>query len=162
MSRGRAPADEAAWGGLDTLHILAGVPSTSTLMQLAGVQLEPASGAQSKKNPSQRFVFTSEQGQLGEAGPGEEGLERLAAEARACAEVNYVGTVLALGAFVSDAIRLPNRQDHTVDILGSPLGLLVSLASAASSLLGSSHDPCTLSRHLFCHEGCWAHGHGEL
>ncbi|KAI9636856.1 uncharacterized protein MKK02DRAFT_33954 [Dioszegia hungarica] len=89
-----------AWGGLDTLHILAGVPSTSTLMQLAGVQLEPASGAQSKKNPSQRFVFTSEQGQLGEAGPGEEGLERLAAEARACAEVNYVGTVLALGAFV--------------------------------------------------------------
>lgn len=37
--------------------------------------------------------------------PTVDGLDKLAAEARACSEVNYVGTVLALGTFVSPECR---------------------------------------------------------
>jgi hypothetical protein len=36
----------------------------------------------------------------GAVGPSEDGMEKVAAEARACGEVNYVGTVLALACFV--------------------------------------------------------------
>lgn len=60
-----------------------------------------------KLNPQQRWGFVG--GQSGQEGlppdrmgvTGKEGLDRLAKEARACAEVNYTGTVLALGCFVS-------------------------------------------------------------
>jgi hypothetical protein len=93
------------WGGLDTLHILAGVPSTSTLTQLTGMELAPVtSAASTRKNPAQRFTFTSTDTNVADsASPGVDGLDKLAEEARACSEVNYVGTVLALGAFVSSA-----------------------------------------------------------
>lgn len=69
----------SAWGGLDTLHILAGVPSTQTLLDIAGVSLQ--SGSFSSDTTSS-------------------GLEQVAAEARACSDVNYLGTILAVAAFV--------------------------------------------------------------
>lgn len=70
----------SAWGGLDTLHILAGVPSTQTLLDIAG-------------SPLTSGKFPEETTQAG--------LDAVAAEARACSEVNFVGTTIALATFVS-------------------------------------------------------------
>lgn len=97
-------ADVSEWGGLDTLHILAGVPSTSTLLELAGVGLAKLPSGTVNRVPNQRFDLVTLHGApiAGDARlPDEAGLTRLAREARACSEVNYVGTVLALGCFVS-------------------------------------------------------------
>jgi NAD(P)-dependent dehydrogenase (short-subunit alcohol dehydrogenase family) len=93
-----------AWGGLDTLHILAGVPSTRTLLQIAGVELVPEPNATSSRP---RLVPCAEN-EVGQAVPttaaaslpSANGLEAVAAEARACAEINFVGTALALAAFL--------------------------------------------------------------
>ncbi|WWC98206.1 hypothetical protein V866_005097 [Kwoniella sp. B9012] len=89
---------EKAWSGLDTLHILAGLPSTSMLMDLAGVSLnkqdanKPPSGAP--------LSFSNSAGGEGSAGPSKAGLDKVAFEARAVSEVNYVGTILALTCFL--------------------------------------------------------------
>ncbi|ORX39200.1 hypothetical protein BD324DRAFT_618829 [Kockovaella imperatae] len=77
-----------AWKGLDTLHILAGVPSTSTLLDIAGVPLSSSSTSSHGKR-----AFQSD-------GPTKEGLDRLAEDARVSVEVNYIGTTLALAAFL--------------------------------------------------------------
>ncbi|WWD21317.1 hypothetical protein CI109_105801 [Kwoniella shandongensis] len=92
-----------AWGGIDTVHILAGLPSTALLLQLAGVSLNrtenaPPSGAKlAFANDDQPLSETKKGGSVG---PTKEGLDRVAAESRALAEVNYLGTVLALACFL--------------------------------------------------------------
>lgn len=92
-------SDVTAWDGFDTLHILAGVPSTRTLLNLTGVSLVADPNDDSAKP---RLVPKSEIGDLrASAIPTVEGLEALAVEARAASEINFVGTVLALTAFVS-------------------------------------------------------------
>lgn len=98
----------SAWGGLDTLHILAGVPSTSTLMEAAGVTLKPAdptgatdSSSTTTGSISAKFKFERMDGTSKSSSPDKAGMDRIAVEARACAEINYVGTVLALACFVS-------------------------------------------------------------
>lgn len=95
-------------------------------MDLTGTRFEAISCSSSSaradgeagNNPARRFRFTEVEPldqpaptptptpELGKVTlPRKEGLERLAIEARACAEVNYMGTVLALGCFVSPAPR---------------------------------------------------------
>lgn len=101
MSKALLPtkAYETAWDGFDTLHILAGVPSTRTLLKLAGVELVPDP---SDKSAKPRLIPKSEIGDLPAADiPTVEGLEKLAIEARAASDINFVGTVLALATFVS-------------------------------------------------------------
>ncbi|OCF32452.1 hypothetical protein I316_05878 [Kwoniella heveanensis BCC8398] len=103
-------AVEKAWSGFDTLHILAGLPSTSLLLDLAGVSLNKpeqnsgsgsgsGSGSSLPSGAPLRFSNKSptEDEQLG---PSRDGLQRVADEARALSEVNYVGTVLALACFL--------------------------------------------------------------
>ncbi|WVW79600.1 hypothetical protein I302_101569 [Kwoniella bestiolae CBS 10118] len=85
-------AVEKAWSGLDTLHILAGLPSTSLLMDLAGVQLNKQ---EQNKPPSGAPLSFSNT-----AGPSKDGLDKVALEARTVSEVNYVGTILALSCFL--------------------------------------------------------------
>lgn len=95
----RNSADRLAWDGFDTLHILAGVPSTRTLLKLAGVELvaDP-----SDKSAKPRLIAKSEVGDLPPSDiPTVEGLDKLAIEARAASDINFVGTVLALATFVS-------------------------------------------------------------
>lgn len=111
------------------MHILAGVPSTLTLLQIAGVELIPDP---EDKSARPRLVprKTEEVGSAAavtaaESLPTKGGLDAVAAEARACGEINYVGTVLALAAFVSHSfcqvltasfppwLRLPSRQLFT-------------------------------------------------
>ena len=88
------------------MHILAGVPSTQTLLDIAQVPLsDPRSSTPTCVNPLQRRTFSSSDGLESHGSeaqhlPNENGLERVAREARACGEVNYVGTVLALACFV--------------------------------------------------------------
>lgn len=84
---------DLACGGLDTLHILAGVPSTSTLMDLAGVPLTKGKS----ENPLATRTFASSYRKVL---PDKDGLDRVAAEARICGETNYVGTTLSLATFV--------------------------------------------------------------
>ncbi|WVR08858.1 hypothetical protein IAU60_005917 [Kwoniella sp. DSM 27419] len=93
-------AVESAWGGLDTLHILAGLPSTSLLLDLAGVQLGQPTGSAEPVPSGAPLQFSSSADQGSSAGPDKEGLDRVASEARALSEVNYVGTVLALTCFL--------------------------------------------------------------
>jgi hypothetical protein len=109
----------SAWGGLDTLHILAGVPSTSTLMEAAGVTLKPAdpagpagptgSSSTTTTSASAKFKFERTDGTSKSSSPDKAGMDRIAVEARACAEINYVGTVLALACFVSTGEACPAR-----------------------------------------------------
>ncbi|WOO78557.1 11-beta-hydroxysteroid dehydrogenase-like 3 [Vanrija pseudolonga] len=90
---------EKAWGGIDTLHILAGVPSTRTLLQLSGVDLvaDPQD-----KSPKPRLVPQA----IGDSSlapaslPTKAGLENAVKELRALNEINIVGTVLSLAAFL--------------------------------------------------------------
>ena len=85
------------------MHILAGVPSTETLLNIAKVPLSDPHQP-SSLNSLQKRTFSSTQGSDSTAEardlPNENGLDRVAKEARACGEVNYVGTVLALACFV--------------------------------------------------------------
>ncbi|WVQ81303.1 hypothetical protein IAT38_003426 [Cryptococcus sp. DSM 104549] len=93
-------AVEEAWAGVDTVHILAGLPSTSLLMDIAGVALNRADPGQSPPSGAP-LVFSSNQGADTTIHlPSREGLDRVAAEARAVSEVNYLGTVLALACFL--------------------------------------------------------------
>ncbi|WRT69298.1 uncharacterized protein IL334_006282 [Kwoniella shivajii] len=103
-----------AWGGIDTLHILAGLPSTSLLLELAGVNLDKGdesalSGAPltfststststSTSNSDSGSIHGGDYGRLN--GPSKEGLDKVAFETRALSEVNYIGTVLALTCFL--------------------------------------------------------------
>jgi hypothetical protein len=79
------------------------VPSTRPLLRLAGVDLveDPAD-----KTRRPRLIPTSLDGASlsPSAMPTQEGLDELAVEARACANINFVGTVLALATFVSSEI----------------------------------------------------------
>ncbi|KAL1407509.1 hypothetical protein Q8F55_006942 [Vanrija albida] len=93
-------AAEKAWGGLDTLHILAGVPSTRTLLQLAGVDLVPDAA---DKSPKPRLVpqgLGDDKGLAPTSLPTKEGLENVVKELRALNEINIVGTVLSLATFL--------------------------------------------------------------
>ncbi|KAK8844028.1 hypothetical protein IAR55_006822 [Kwoniella newhampshirensis] len=96
-----------AWGGIDTVHILAGLPSTALLLELAGVSLQRPDGSSSSSSISSaaKLHFTDMSisdlpSSTGLAIPTKEGLDVVAAEARALAEVNYLGTVLALACFL--------------------------------------------------------------
>ncbi|WVF65316.1 hypothetical protein IAT40_000042 [Kwoniella sp. CBS 6097] len=98
---------EKAWSGFDTLHILAGLPSTSLLLDLAGVSLSNKPNQIDSLQPLPsgaplRFSNKSPTSEGGNQvfGPSREGLQRVADEARALSEVNYVGTVLALACFL--------------------------------------------------------------
>ena len=91
------------WGGLDTLHILAGLPSTDTLLGPAGVTLAPVFGQTSEVQGRRRGfqVDGKSYTETAEGIPSQAGLEIIAADARRCVEVNFVGTVLSLSCFVS-------------------------------------------------------------
>ena len=71
------------------MHILAGVPSTQTLLDIAGSELIPSTGS---LNPLARKVFGDD--------PDEEALKRVKVEAQVCSEINYLGTTLALATFL--------------------------------------------------------------
>ena len=107
---GQADFRGGEWGGLDTLHILAGVPSTSTLLDLAGV---PLVGTSSKRRffavEGSSYADLIAEGKALPGIPSEEGMHRVAEEARACSEINFVGTVLSLACFVSS---FPSRCDR--------------------------------------------------
>ncbi len=94
------------WGGLDTLHILAGVPTTTALLDLAGVPLIPTSTKRrdfAVDGDTYTDMMTSGKGEP--VVPTQKGMDRVAREARACAETNFVGTVFALACFVSDHLK---------------------------------------------------------
>lgn len=78
----------AEWQGLDTLHILAGVPSTSTLLDIAGAPLAKATSG----NRLATKAFTTDT-QI-------DNLQKVVDEARACSEINFIGTTLALATFL--------------------------------------------------------------
>lgn len=75
--------DHSAWGGLDTLHLISGLPSIQPILDIA----------------------TTESGQL----PSVEGLENLRDEARRCADVNFTGVTLAIAAFVRGSAAKDRR-----------------------------------------------------
>jgi hypothetical protein len=92
-----------AWQGFDTLHILAGVPSTSTLHDLSGVKLtqRSSSSVSRREFEIEGETYHDNISVAGEGIPTKQGLEAVAAEARVCGEINYVGVVIALACFVS-------------------------------------------------------------
>ena len=59
-------------------------------MDIAGVSLKPVTG--SPGGPSRSFEGR---------GPSKQGLDRVAADARASTEINFIATTLSLAAFVS-------------------------------------------------------------
>lgn len=67
-------------------------------MDLAGVSLDRSNP--STASPSGAPLAFGSKGESKNLGPTLEGLERVEKEARAVAEVNYLGTVLALSCFV--------------------------------------------------------------
>ena len=75
-------------------------------MDLAGVQLDTNAASSSIPNASARHRFESEGGDS----PTLEGLRKVAQEARACSEANFVGPTLALAAFVIFTFR-PLKAD---------------------------------------------------
>ena len=81
-----------AWEGIDTVHILAGVPSTSTLMDIAGAPLTKRTSTSTLSNTAATRAF--------EGDSDLEGIKNVAAESRACVEINYLGTTLALATFL--------------------------------------------------------------
>ncbi|BEI93041.1 uncharacterized protein CcaverHIS019_0506690 [Cutaneotrichosporon cavernicola] len=131
-----------SWGGLDTLHILAGVPSTRTLLQIAGVDLVPEPRP---VVPRPRLVPAEDLAWVGPGGayhsathlPTGAGLEALAAEARACSEINFVGTVLALAAFipvliVSSASPAVHHLSSVAATIAAPRRCIYSATKAAA------------------------------
>ncbi|WWC90981.1 uncharacterized protein L201_005920 [Kwoniella dendrophila CBS 6074] len=86
-----------AWSGLDTVHILAGLPSTSVLLELAGVKLNKQDQNSKSASISRAPLTYSNSSDIG---PSKEGLDKVAFEARALSEVNYVGTILSLTCFL--------------------------------------------------------------
>lgn len=150
---------------MDTVHILAGVPSTQTLLDIAQVPLsEPHPSTSS--NPLQRRTFSSVDG-LENAPtashnlPDENGLDRVAKEARACGEVNYVGTVLALACFVSGLIRFL-CQSHGADGSATYAGFYLQVTGAASPLVSSCDHSGTLSCDLLSHQSSGVYGCRKL
>ena len=101
--------ESTAWGGLDTLHILAGVPSTLPLLEIAGFTqtVSPTANPSSAINGDNVRSFQDIQ----DGGPSKEGLDKVVEEARACSEINFVGTALALACFVSLDIELCFKND---------------------------------------------------
>ncbi|WVQ92996.1 hypothetical protein IAU59_000059 [Kwoniella sp. CBS 9459] len=97
-------AVEKAWSGFDTLHILAGLPSTSLLLDLAGVSLNKKRNDEDPLPSGAPLRFSNSNSNANDTeklvGPSRDGLQRVADEARALSEVNYVGTVLALACFL--------------------------------------------------------------
>ena len=85
----RCLALRPAWGGIDTLHILAGVPSTQTLLDIAGSKL---TASRSSINPLARKSFGGD--------PDEQALNRVKVEAQICADINYLGTTISLATFL--------------------------------------------------------------
>lgn len=131
-----------AWGGLDTLHILAGVPSTRTLLQISGVDLIPQPRPivpRPKLVPSEDHAWVGPGGAYHSASnlPTHGGLEAVAAEARACSEINFVGTVLALAAFipllaVSSASPVVHHLSSVAATIAAPSRCLYSATKAAA------------------------------
>jgi hypothetical protein len=181
----------SAWGGLDTLHILAGVPSTSTLMEAAGVTLKPAdptgSSSTTTTSSSPKFKFERMDGTSKSSSPDKAGMDRIAVEARTCAEINYLGAVLALACFVSVgeacctcpvqllsvACDVSREADiHAIPSLPSLPFLLSALTTVPAPaarfvvafpgstppLLGGSDDTRPLPSHLLRHQGRSIHG----
>lgn len=90
------------------------MPSTQTLLDIAQVPLSDPKSHESS-NPLQRRIFGSDDS----VGPSQKGMEAVAAEARACGEVNYVGTVLALACFVCPPFLLCFTPDAQLPLLAS-------------------------------------------
>lgn len=105
-----------AWGGVDTVHILAGVTCIKPLHQLAGSTLVPApASVQSTPGVAVKRVFKPSKGDQEVSGlPTKEALDYIAKEARYLSEINYVGTTLSLAVFVS-AIQVDVRLNLTRD-----------------------------------------------
>lgn len=79
----------AAWSGLDTLHIISGLPSTQRLMALAAGPATASGEARSSPD---------------DVSPSLAGLERIRDEARRVSDVNEMGVALAVAAFVSGGV----------------------------------------------------------
>lgn len=86
------------WGKLDTLHIISGLPSTSTIYASLGLEMEPISDSSTR---SHRFVPKSGKEEDEKRLPRVEELEELREEARRVGEVNMTGVILSVGTFVS-------------------------------------------------------------
>lgn len=114
-----------AWGGIDTVHILAGVPSTSTLLDIAG---SPLTSSPSSTNPLATKRFAGD--------PDTEGLKRVADEARACGEINYIGTTLALAAFLPLLSQSPSPVLHHLSSVAATVPAPRRTIYAASKAAG--------------------------
>ncbi|WVQ73780.1 hypothetical protein IAR50_003360 [Cryptococcus sp. DSM 104548] len=82
-----------AWHGVDTVHILAGLPSTSQLMELGGVSLNRSTPENSPPSGA-KLAYSSYEG------PSLDGMKAIEHEAKAVSHVNYLGTVLSLSCFL--------------------------------------------------------------
>lgn len=146
------------------MHILAGVPSTQTLLDIAQVPLSDPRPS-SSSNPLQRRTFSAPKETssfTAEQLPDESGLDRVAKEARACGEVNYVGTVLALACFVRPASVVPPFGFSVADGPAAGTSLHIQNTSPTPPLLGGSYDPSTVPSNLLGDESSGLHGCREL
>ncbi|KAJ9106329.1 hypothetical protein QFC21_001475 [Naganishia friedmannii] len=99
------------WQGLDTLHIISGLSSTQTLLEVSNVSQTPtnsASATEQKPHAARRHHYfeamASEKNGDGSNGehnlPGKEGLHALAEEMRRLADVNMTGVAVSIATFL--------------------------------------------------------------
>ncbi|GMK55520.1 hypothetical protein CspeluHIS016_0205760 [Cutaneotrichosporon spelunceum] len=122
--------------------IVKSVPSTRTLLQIAGVDLIPEprpTGPHPRLVPAEDLAWVGPGGAYNSATslPTCAGLEALSAEARACSEINFVGTVLALAAFipvltVSSACPAVHHLSSVAATIAAPRRCIYSATKAAA------------------------------
>jgi hypothetical protein len=155
--------NHSAWSGFDTLHILAGVPSTFTLSDISGVKLTtPSSSSTDHRDfeiDGETFRDQITTGSGGQGVPTKEGLEAVAREARICGEINYVGVVLALACFVGLICPLQQYADRYIVTFTS---LDIEIASVTPFVISSCHDSSTETDDLFRYKGSRTDGRRSL
>lgn len=125
------------------MHIIAGVPSTTTLLDLAGVPLTSTTSRRRQfQVDGKTYADLIGEDKPSPGMPSQEGMDRVAEHARACGEINYVGTVLALACFVRHFLL---QLDQTDCYRQLPLLATTSTSPALhhlSSVAASNPAPC--------------------
>lgn len=136
------------------MHIIAGLPSTSTLLDTVGVPLVGSTSIKRdfKVNGSTYGQLIND-GKAGEGMPTQQGMDKLAEEARAIMEVNYMGTVLALACFVSSLHEINNSGTEAYCPASSAC-IHVKKPGTPSPIFRCSHVPCSTAEHIYCYQSC--------